>query len=112
LKPASFQYHRPRDTDETLSVLKEFEEEAKFLAGGQSLMPLMNFRLAQPAHLIDINFNSGNGVRQERVRHHQSGLSDPPSRFAGLSSGGPTLPAPRRGIGDLLGPLCKFTVFI
>ena len=56
MKPASFQYHRPRDTDETLSLLKEFGEEAKFLAGGQSLMPFMNFRLAQPAHLIDINF--------------------------------------------------------
>jgi CO/xanthine dehydrogenase FAD-binding subunit len=56
LKPADFRYHRPRDTEETLALLKEFGEEAKILAGGQSLMPLMNFRLAQPVHLIDINF--------------------------------------------------------
>ncbi len=40
-------------------MLKEFGEESKILAGGQSLMPLMNFRLAQPAHIIDINFIDG-----------------------------------------------------
>jgi CO/xanthine dehydrogenase FAD-binding subunit len=59
LKPAAFQYHRPHTVDETLSLLKECGEDGKILAGGQSLMPLMNFRLAQPAHLIDINFIEG-----------------------------------------------------
>jgi CO/xanthine dehydrogenase FAD-binding subunit len=59
LKPADFEYHRPRSVDEALSLLKEFGDEGKILAGGQSLMPLMNFRLAQPAHLIDINFIDG-----------------------------------------------------
>ena len=59
MKPADFEYHRPREIDEALSLLKEFGEESKILAGGQSLMPLMNFRLAQPAHLIDINFIDG-----------------------------------------------------
>ena len=59
MKPAEFQYHRPRSTDEALSLLKEFGEDGKILAGGQSLMPLMNFRLAQPAHLVDINFIGG-----------------------------------------------------
>jgi CO/xanthine dehydrogenase FAD-binding subunit len=59
LKPADFQYHRPRRISEALSLLKEFGEESKILAGGQSLMPLMNFRLAQPAHIIDINFVDG-----------------------------------------------------
>jgi len=59
LKPAAFQYHRPRKLDEALSLLKEFGDDGKILAGGQSLMPLMNFRLAQPAHLIDINFIDG-----------------------------------------------------
>jgi CO/xanthine dehydrogenase FAD-binding subunit len=56
LKSADFEYHRPRSTDEVFSLLKEFGDDGKILAGGQSLMPLMNFRLAQPAHLIDINF--------------------------------------------------------
>jgi len=59
LKPADFHYHRPRTTKEALSLLKGFGEEGKVLAGGQSLMPLMNFRLAQPAHIIDINFIDG-----------------------------------------------------
>lgn len=59
MKPANFQYHRPRSIDETLGLLKKFGDEGKILAGGQSLMPLMNFRLAQPAHLIDINFIDG-----------------------------------------------------
>ena len=59
MKPADFQYHRPHQIDEALSLLKEFGDESKILAGGQSLMPLMNFRLAQPAHIIDINFIDG-----------------------------------------------------
>jgi CO/xanthine dehydrogenase FAD-binding subunit len=59
LKPADFEYHRPRKIEEALSLLQEFGEEGKILAGGQSLMPLMNFRLAQPAHIIDINFIDG-----------------------------------------------------
>jgi len=59
LKPADFHYHRPRTTEEALSLLKDFGEEGKVLAGGQSLMPLMNFRLAQPAHVVDINFIEG-----------------------------------------------------
>jgi len=59
LKPAAFQYHRPKTLDETFSLLKECGDDGKVLAGGQSLMPLMNFRLAQPAHIIDINFIDG-----------------------------------------------------
>jgi CO/xanthine dehydrogenase FAD-binding subunit len=59
LKPADFEYHRPRKIDDLLGLLKQFGSEGKILAGGQSLMPLMNFRLAQPAHLIDINFIDG-----------------------------------------------------
>ena len=59
MKAAAFQYHRPKTLDETLSLLKEYGDEGKVLAGGQSLIPLMNFRLAQPAYLIDINFIDG-----------------------------------------------------
>jgi CO/xanthine dehydrogenase FAD-binding subunit len=66
MKPADFTYHRPRTIDEALGLLQEFGDEGKILAGGQSLMPLMNFRLAQPAHLIDINFIDGlDHVRSE-----------------------------------------------
>jgi CO/xanthine dehydrogenase FAD-binding subunit len=59
MKPADFKYHRPRSIDEGLSLLQEFGDEGKILAGGQSLIPLMNFRLAQPSYLIDINFIDG-----------------------------------------------------
>lgn len=59
MKPADFRYHRPRKIEEALSLLKEFGDEGKILAGGQSLMPLMNFRLVQPAHVVDINFIDG-----------------------------------------------------
>ncbi len=55
MKPAPFVYHRPDTLDEALALLAEHGDEAKPLAGGQSLIPAMNFRLAQPAVLIDLN---------------------------------------------------------
>jgi CO/xanthine dehydrogenase FAD-binding subunit len=55
VKPAAFEYLRPTSLDEALALLHEHGEEAKPLAGGQSLVPLMNFRLARPAVLIDLN---------------------------------------------------------
>ncbi len=55
MKPASFDYHRPADLAEAMGLLAELGEDAKPLAGGQSLVPLMNFRLARPPHLIDLN---------------------------------------------------------
>lgn len=53
--PAAFDYHSPRSLDEALSLLKQHGGDAKILAGGQSLIPAMRFRLAMPAILIDIN---------------------------------------------------------
>jgi carbon-monoxide dehydrogenase medium subunit len=53
--PARFEYHRPATLDEALALLAEHGDEAKVLAGGQSLIPLMKLRFAEPAHLIDIN---------------------------------------------------------
>lgn len=55
MKPPSFEFHDPRTLDEALSLLNQYGAEAKILAGGQSLMPLMNLRLARPQVLIDIN---------------------------------------------------------
>ena len=54
MKPAAFAYYRPDHLDEALALLAE-HEDAKPLAGGQSLIPAMNFRLAAPAALIDLN---------------------------------------------------------
>ena len=55
MKPAAFSYHAPRSLDEALDLLALHGDEGKLLAGGQSLVPAMNFRLARPAVLIDIN---------------------------------------------------------
>ena len=55
MKPAAFRYFAPRTIDEALLLLAEHGEEGRVLAGGQSLVPAMNFRLARPASLIDIN---------------------------------------------------------
>ncbi|MEW6320673.1 MAG: xanthine dehydrogenase family protein subunit M [Acidobacteriota bacterium] len=58
MKPAPFVYFRPASLDEALAHLAEVEG-AKVLAGGQSLVPAMNFRIAQPAALVDINRVAG-----------------------------------------------------
>jgi carbon-monoxide dehydrogenase medium subunit len=55
MKPAPFEYYAPTTVDEALAHLAEYGYDAKVLAGGQSLIPMMNFRLAQPSILIDIN---------------------------------------------------------
>ncbi len=55
MKPAPFSYHSPKTLPETVGMLAEFGDQGRVLAGGQSLIPLMNFRLAQPAHLVDVN---------------------------------------------------------
>jgi carbon-monoxide dehydrogenase medium subunit len=55
VKPAAFAYADPRTVDEVLDLLAEYGSEAKVLAGGQSLMPLMNFRLARPSVVVDMN---------------------------------------------------------
>ena len=55
MKPAPFDYHRPESLDAALDLLAEHGPDAKPLAGGQSLVPAMNFRLARPAVLIDLN---------------------------------------------------------
>jgi carbon-monoxide dehydrogenase medium subunit len=54
MKPPPFTYHRARDVAGATSLVAELGEDAKFLAGGQSLIPMMNFRLARPSHLVDI----------------------------------------------------------
>jgi CO/xanthine dehydrogenase FAD-binding subunit len=55
MKPAPFEYFAPKDITEALDLLARYGDEAKILAGGQSLMPLMNMRLARPRVLVDIN---------------------------------------------------------
>jgi len=55
VKPPPFEYHAPESLPDALELLGQLGDEAKVLAGGQSLMPLLSLRLARPAHLVDIN---------------------------------------------------------
>lgn len=55
MKPAPFEYYAPQSVAEVLELLDQYGYDAKVLAGGQSLVPMMNFRLVQPAVLVDIN---------------------------------------------------------
>ena len=56
MKPAAFRYHAPKSIEEAIAVLAEVApQDGRVLAGGQSLVPTMAFRLAKPAHLVDIN---------------------------------------------------------
>src|SRR5580658_9282874 len=56
MKPAAFRYHAPKTVDEAVALLAEVaSQDGRVLAGGQSLVPTMAFRLAKPTHLVDIN---------------------------------------------------------
>lgn len=66
MKPAPFAYHRPASLPEAAALLARHGDGAKAIAGGVSLVPIMNMRLARPAHLIDIGRLPGlRGVRRE-----------------------------------------------
>lgn len=67
--PAAFDYHSPQSLDEALSLLQRHAGDAKILAGGQSLIPAMRFRLAMPSILIDINQLNDLRYIEERADH-------------------------------------------
>jgi carbon-monoxide dehydrogenase medium subunit len=73
LKPAAFNYHRPDSIESALALLDRYAGEARLIAGGQSLAPTMNMRLAQPAHLIDINDLDELGLIREADGHLEIG---------------------------------------
>jgi aerobic carbon-monoxide dehydrogenase medium subunit len=55
VKPASFEYHCPRSVDEAVELLIRHGDEARLMAGGQSLNPMLNLRVARPGHVVDIS---------------------------------------------------------
>lgn len=81
MKPAPFDYYAPTTVEEALTHLAEHGDDAKVLAGGQSLVPMMNFRLVQPSILVDLNNipdlayihpDENGGLRLGAMtRHHQ-----------------------------------------
>src|ERR1039457_5264808 len=64
--PRQFEYHAPKTLPDALGLLKQFGDEAKLLAGGHSLLPMMKLRFAQPEHLIDLGKIADlKGIRQD-----------------------------------------------
>jgi len=59
MKPPAFDYHAPSTIEEALVLLRDLGPDARPLAGGQSLVPMMNFRITNPSHLVDLNRISG-----------------------------------------------------
>ncbi|MDO5703932.1 MAG: xanthine dehydrogenase family protein subunit M [Paracoccus sp. (in: a-proteobacteria)] len=85
MKPARFDYVRAESVEHALAVLAERGGEAKIIAGGQSLMPMINFRLVKPAVLVDINHipglemieEQGDRLRMGALVRHRMTASDP-----------------------------------
>jgi CO/xanthine dehydrogenase FAD-binding subunit len=66
MKPCAFEMHRPRDLVEALELLERHGDDARLIAGGQSLVPMMNLRIATPAILVDLNTVGGlSGIRRD-----------------------------------------------
>ena len=104
MKPASFEYYCPASLGEALQLLSEYRETGRPLAGGQSLVPMMNFRLARPAQLIDINglreldfLKVENGDLRIGAMTRQRELE----RSAAVASGWPLLQEATRHIGHV-----------
>jgi CO/xanthine dehydrogenase FAD-binding subunit len=94
MKPAVFDYYNPTSLSETMDLLARFGDAARPLAGGQSLIPLMNLRLVRPSHLIDLNgidelkyLKVDNGELQIGATTRQRQLE----RFDGVKDGWPLL---------------------
>ena len=88
--PATFSYHRPKSIAEATSLLAQHSDEARVLAGGQSLIPMMKLRLAVPEHLIDLGGiaelkgvqRNGNILREASLL-----IADPQVRYVGTLGG-------------------------
>ena len=114
--PARFDYHRPSTLEEALALLAEHGDDAKVLAGGQSLIPMMKLRFAAPAHLIDINRIEGLDAIEETdgelhigalVRHNQlAGSSLISEKYPMIAAAAPQIADPLvRNLGTIGGSL-------
>jgi aerobic carbon-monoxide dehydrogenase medium subunit len=114
--PSRFEYHRPATLDEALGLLASNGEDAKVLAGGQSLIPLMKLRFAAPDHLIDVNRIEGlDGISESDgtlrigalVRHNALAASDViAARYPTLAAAAPQIADPIvRNLGTIGGSL-------
>ena len=114
--PSRFEYHRPDSLEEALQLLAEHGDEAKVLAGGQSLIPVMKLRLAAPAHLIDISQLGMDSIAETGghlaigalARHRDLERSDLlKARYPVMAAAAPQISDPIvRNLGTIGGSLC------
>jgi aerobic carbon-monoxide dehydrogenase medium subunit len=114
--PSSFDYVAPTSVEEALTLLAEHGEDAKVLAGGQSLIPLMKLRFAAPARILDINRIEGLDYLEENgslrigalVRHRTMERSEQlSSRYPTMAAAAPLISDPLvRNLGTVVGSLC------
>ncbi|HZD65720.1 MAG TPA: FAD binding domain-containing protein [Acidimicrobiales bacterium] len=114
MKALPFAYHAPRSIDEGLGLLTEHGDEAKVLAGGQSLVPLLNFHLARPGHLVDLNRigelagtgRARGGLVLRALARHRA-LERPPPPWAALAPVAALVGHPAiRARGTVVGSIC------
>jgi len=101
--PRAFHYHRAASLPEAATMLSQLGDDAKLLAGGQSLIPLMKLRFANPRHLVDLNFVPGNAYIKEEDGLLRVGAL---TRHAGIENAGlfarfPMIHDCAAGIGDV-----------
>lgn len=115
--PANFEYLAPTSLDEAVSLLADHGDEAKVLAGGQSLIPLMKLRFAAPRYVVDINRIPGLDTLAEEggrlrvgalARHRQAERSELlRSRYPAMAAVAPLIADPLvRNLGTVVGSLC------
>jgi carbon-monoxide dehydrogenase medium subunit len=114
--PSRFEYHRPDSLEEALQLLTEHGDEAKVLAGGQSLIPVMKLRLAAPAHLVDIGRLGLDAIAESGdrlaigalARHRDLERSDLlKARYPVMAAAAPLISDPIvRNLGTIGGSLC------
>jgi carbon-monoxide dehydrogenase medium subunit len=114
--PPRFEYHRPSTLDEALQTLAAHADDGKVLAGGQSLIPLMKLRFAQPGHLVDINriegldsiSEDGGGLRVGALARNTAIAADATvkARYPAMADAAPMISDPIvRNLGTLAGSL-------
>jgi carbon-monoxide dehydrogenase medium subunit len=114
--PSRFEYHRASSIDEACRLLDELGEDAKILAGGQSLIPLLKLRFAAPAHLIDVNgiaeltgISEADGTLTigSLTRHNELAASDViAARYPTIAAAAPQIADPLvRNLGTIGGSL-------
>lgn len=107
MKPAPFTHHGPRTLDEAVTTLQQVGHDGKVLAGGQSLIPILNMRLASPAHLVDINLVEGFDTVEVTDQHVRVGATVRHAQLEKHASAHAALPLLRQALQNVAHPVIR-----